>query len=198
MQQPHTIVFIGPQGSGKGTQVRNITTYLEGTHTGKTLNIETGKAFRELAEKGGYTAARVKELLRDGQMIPDFIAETFMVKYLVKNLEPDTHLTLDGFPRNVGQIGFLDDLLKFYKRPSLSVVYLDAPESMVRERLLGRGRADDTPEIIDERLRLYHQVTEPVVGVYKERTDINFIHIDATKRIEDIQDDIIAGLQRIE
>ena len=195
--QPHTIVFIGPQGSGKGTQVRNITGYLESLGTGPVVNIETGKAFRSLAETASYTAARVKELLADGQMIPNFIAKAFIVKFLIKNLTPETHLTMDGFPRNVTQVQFLDDLMTFYKRGTLSVVYLDAPIELVKERLLARGRNDDIPELIEERLRLYQKDTAPVVEVYKARNDVNFIHIDATKSIEAIQQDIMAGLERI-
>lgn len=194
MTQPHTIVFIGPQGSGKGTQVQNITKYLESLSTGPVVNIETGKAFRDLAETESYTAARVKELLADGQMIPNFITKAFVVKFLIKNLEATTHLTMDGFPRNVTQVKFLDDLMAFYKRGVLSVVYLDAPMDLVRERLLARGRNDDVPELIDERLRLYQKDTAPVVEAYKVRDDVNFIHIDATKTIDEVQTEIIEGL----
>lgn len=195
--QPQTIVFIGPQGSGKGTQVAKTTEYLEAQNTGEVVNIETGKAFRDLAETGSYTAKRVKELLADGQMIPNFIVKAFIVKFLIKNAGPDTHLTFDGFPRNVSQVKFMDDLMAFYKRSTLSIVYLDAPMDLVRERLLSRGRNDDVPELIDERLRLYQQDTAPVVAAYQARDDINFIHVDATKSIDEVQTEIVAGLERV-
>lgn len=192
--KPHTVIFIGPQGSGKGTQVQAVTEYLQTESENPVTNIETGKAFRDLTETGSYTAQRVKELLADGQMIPNFITKAFVVKFLIKNLTPETHLTMDGFPRNLAQVQFIDDLMLFYRRERLTVVYLDTPEDVVRERLSGRRRADDTPELIDERLRLYRKNTEPIIDEYQKRTDINFIHIDGTTSVEEITQKIIREL----
>lgn len=185
--QTQTIIFVGPQGCGKGTQVKNVTEYLKEESNQPVVNIETGKAFRDLAEKGGYTAKRVKELLAEGQMIPNFLTKAFVVKFLIANLEPNTHLTMDGFPRNMVQVKFIDDLMTFYKRPNLTVVFLDVPEDVVRERMAGRGRNDDTPDLIDERLRLYRENTLPIIEHYREREDVNFIPIDGTKSISEIQ-----------
>lgn len=194
MQQPHTIVFIGPQGSGKGTQVAAVTEYLNAHTEQKVTNIETGKAFRQLAEGGSFTAQRVKELLSEGKMVPNFITKAFVVKFLIRELTPETHLTMDGFPRNMVQVKFIDDLMEFYGREKLTVVFLDVPEEIVRERMAGRGRADDTPELIDERLRLYRENTLPMVEAYRERTDINFVSVDGAQDIEKVTADIIAGL----
>lgn len=193
--KPQTIIFIGPQGSGKGTQVREVTKHLEENSKKPVTNIETGKAFRQLAEEGSYTAQRVKELLAEGQMIPNFLTKAFVVKFLIRNLTPETHLTMDGFPRNLVQVKFIDDLMAFYKRDSLTVVYLDVAEEVVRERMAGRGRNDDTPELIDERLRLYRENTMPIVESYKERADVNFIHVDGTLPIPEVTQYIIAHLQ---
>jgi len=193
--KPQTIIFIGPQGSGKGTQVQNITKYLNKHSSQHVTNIETGKAFRDLAKEGGYTAQRVKELLAEGKLIPNFIVKAFVVKFLIRNLTPDTHLTMDGFPRNVAQVGFIDDLMSFYKREDLAVVFLDVSEEVVRKRMLGRGREDDAPELIDERLRLYKKDTEPIVAAYKDRDDVNFIHIDGTLPVSDVLQKMIEGLK---
>jgi len=192
--EPQTIIFIGPQGSGKGTQVREITTHLEENSRQPVTNIETGKAFRKLAQEGGYTADRVKELLAEGKMIPNFLTKAFVVKYLIRHLDPVTHVTMDGFPRNLVQVQFIDDLMAFYKREGITVVYLDTPEDVVRERMAGRGRNDDTPELIDERLRLYHENTLPIIAAYESREDVRFIRVDGTLPIEKVTEEIIANL----
>ncbi len=194
VMKPQTIIFIGPQGSGKGTQVQRISEYLREHSQQPVTNIETGKAFRRLAQEGGYTAQRVKELLAEGEMVPNFLTKAFVVKFLIRNLTPQTHLTMDGFPRNLVQVKFIDDLMEFYKREGLSVVYLDVPEEVVRVRMAGRKRSDDTPQLIDERLRLYRQNTLPIIEAYKMRDDVNFIHIDGTHSIEEITRYIIRSL----
>jgi adenylate kinase len=192
--KPQTIIFIGPQGSGKGTQVERVTAHLKDVTSQPVTNIETGRAFRQLATEGGYTAERVKELLAEGKMIPNFITKAFVVKFLIRNITPETHLTMDGFPRNEVQVKFIDDLMAFYKREGLTVVFLDTPEDVVRERMAGRGRNDDTPELIDERLRNYREQTLPIVQAYEARADINFIKVDGTLSINDVTKTIIAGL----
>jgi len=193
--QSQTVIFIGPQGSGKGTQVERLTAYLhENSPEQAVVPIETGKAFRDLAQSHTYTARRVTEILAEGGLVPNFITKAFVVKFLIKNLEDNTHLTMDGFPRNLAQVQFIDDLMKFYKRDALSVVFLDVPEEVVRKRMKGRGRVDDTPELIDERLRLYKEQTEPIVSAYKTREDINFIYIDGTLSIAEVTQKMIEGL----
>lgn len=192
--QTQTIVFIGPQGSGKGTQVANITDYLnEHTHQ-KVVNIETGKAFRDLAKTDTYTAKRVKELLDEGQMIPNFLTTAFVTKFLIRELTADSHVTMDGFPRNLGQVAFLNELMTFYKRPNLTVVYINATEEVVIKRLQGRGRFDDTPELIAERLRYYYENTTPIIEAYRQREDVTFIEVDGASPIESVTEAIVTGL----
>jgi adenylate kinase len=190
-----TVIFIGPQGSGKGTQVERLTAYLhENAPAQGVIPIETGKGFRDLAQTDTFTAKRVQEILAEGGLIPNFLTKAFVIKYLIKNLEADSHITMDGFPRNLAQVQFIDDLMKFYKREGVSIVFLNVPEDVVRKRMEGRGRADDTPELIDERLRLYKEQTEPIVAVYEAREDVNFIRIDGELSIAEVTQKIIEGL----
>lgn len=101
---------------------------------------------------------------------------------------------MDGFPRNLVQVKFIDDLMEFYKRVGITVVYLDVAEDVVRERMAARGRNDDTPDLIDERLRLYRENTVPIVEAYQARDDINFIHVDGTLSIPAVTEYIIDNL----
>lgn len=192
---PHTIIFIGPQGSGKGTQVALLLSHLkEHDPSRKIVEIQTGKGFRELAEKGSYTSLRIKNLLEHGNLVPDFLTESIVINQLINDLTSESHIIMDGFPRNLPQAEFVDDLLAFYLREQISVVYLDTPEEVVRKRMLARGRSDDTESSINERLRLYREMTEPLLGHYKHRPQTKFIAVDGSGTVEEVQSAILAGL----
>ena len=190
-----TIIFMGPQGSGKGTQADHIARYLrEHDPENEVVALETGKYFRDLMSSDNYTGERVKALLDDGKMLPNFLAKHIVLEDLTPKLTATSHLTVDGFPRTVEQIEFWDRLMEFYLREDLAVVFLEVPEKVVRKRLEGRGRFDDTDRLIDERLRLYKEQTLPVIEVYKNRDDINFIHTDGTLPISEISKEICSQL----
>lgn len=193
--QPHTIIFIGPQGSGKGTQVTELVKYLEREDPAHTvLEVQTGKGFRALAETGSYTSLRVKNLLEHGKLVPDFLTEAIVVSQLIAELTNESHIVMDGFPRNLEQAKFVDNLLGFYLRDQISVVYLETPEEIVRERMLARGRSDDTEESIAERLRLYHEMTEPLLEHYQHRPQTEFVKVDGAQTVEAVQKAIRKGL----
>lgn len=182
-----TIIFIGPQGSGKGTQVANLIAFLKEQDTAKpVVEIQTGRGFRALAEGATYTSDRVRDLIEHGNLIPDFLTEAIVATQLRDELTPEAHIVCDGFPRNVSQAKYLDAILSFYLREELTIVHLDADEKTVTERMQARGRADDTPEGIAERLRLYHALTEPVLEYYKAHSGAVIHDIDASKDIETV------------
>ncbi|MDA8596826.1 nucleoside monophosphate kinase [Candidatus Pacebacteria bacterium] len=194
--QPHTIIFIGQQGSGKGTQVSELVSYLtEEDPAHKVLEVQTGKGFRELAETGSYTSLRIKNILEHGGLVPDFLTKSIVVNQLITELTSESHIIMDGFPRNLEQAQFVDELLGFYMRDQISVVYLETPEEIVKERMMARGRSDDTEESIAERLRLYHEMTEPLLDHYKHRPNTEFITVDGAQTVEAVQQGIRAGLK---
>ena len=183
-----TVLFIGPQGSGKGTQVQNLISYLkEEDPTRTVLDIETGRLFRALAETGNATAARVKELIENGKPVPDFVTNSYVMADFRDRYEPDSHITLDGFPRNAEQAAFLDKVFAFYERTDMTIVYLETPEDVVRERMKARGRHDDTEEKITERLRWSTEMMNGLVAYYKERPNTEFVTVDGSKSIEEVQ-----------
>lgn len=191
-----TVVFIGPQGSGKGTQVDLLLKYLEKNDPSKEIvEIQTGKGFRTLAKEGGYTALRVKNILEHGELVPDFLTQAIVVNQLIADLTSESHIVMDGFPRNIEQAKFADGLLKFYLREQISVVYLETPEDIVRERMTIRGRSDDNEASINERLRLYKEMTEPLLSHYQHRPKTSFITVDGVKTVEEVHGEIIAGLK---
>lgn len=191
----NTVIFLGPQGSGKGTQVNNLTAALkEREVTSPLFHLQTGEAFRALKNSDTFTARRVTELIEGGQLVPDFMTTAVVVNELKDVLTPETVLICDGFPRNVTQAKFFDELLSFYERPDLAVIYLDTPEAVVRERMMGRGRSDDTEASINQRLALYKAQTEPLITYYQARPDTNLIRIDGSLPINAVFSAISNGL----
>ncbi|MDC1205423.1 nucleoside monophosphate kinase [Candidatus Pacebacteria bacterium] len=193
--QPQTILFIGPQGSGKGTQVRNLIARLkEIDPSDQVMDVETGKLFRVLSETDNATARRVKGLIENGKPVPDFVTNSFVMQDFRERFSKETHITLDGFPRNVEQSVFLDQILDFYGRKELSVVYLDTPEEVVRGRMVSRGRVDDTQEGITERLRWSMEMMQSMLEYYKKRPHTKFVIVDGAQSVTDVQKEIQKAL----
>lgn len=193
--QALTVIFIGPQGSGKGTQVDMLKEQLSAVDSSRPItHIQTGKPFRELAAQGGYTAALVKDLVETGKFVPNILTNSFVVQEFVKMHEANAHVLFDGYPRDIEQARFCEDILSLYGRETVSVVYLDTPEDVVTERMLKRGRSDDTEETIKERLRQYKAVTEPLVAYYESRSNTKVYRISGASDVETVKQAVIEAL----
>lgn len=194
--EPLSVIFIGPQGSGKGTQVELLKAHLQKEdETHNVIEVQTGAGFRTLTEGGSYTSLRIKNILEHGSLVPDFLTESVVVSQLMADMTSQSHVIFDGFPRSLHQAAFIDDLMSFYLRGTLSVVHLDTPFDIVRQRIRKRGRSDDTEASIDERLRLYREMTEPLLTHYHERPDTNFVEVDGSMTVDEVHKAIIEGLR---
>jgi len=145
------ILLAGPQGSGKTTQAKFIAQKY-GLHF-----ISAGKLLRELAQSGSEEGERIRQQMEEGEFVDDKVAARLVKEEIEKDSQ--NGFVLDGFPRRFSQ-------LEYFNPDFDQVIYLDVPDGEVVDRMLGRGRADDTPEAIGERLRLYHSNTEPVLDYY--------------------------------
>lgn len=185
-----TFVFLGPQGSGKGTQADDLATYLRQESDRQTLHFETGAAFRELAEVDTETGRYVKKSLNQGDIQPSFLAVRLWAEGFAHNLEQGMHLIVDGSPRTLLEARMLDEAFVFYSRAPVKVIHLTLPEEETYKRLAGRGRDDDYHEAIEQRLAEYEAKTVPVVDFYEESDNYNLIQIDGMQRIAEIQSEI--------
>jgi adenylate kinase len=171
------VLLLGPQGSGKGTQAKRIEEEYGIPH------IATGDMLRKAMEEGTELGRRVKPIYDSGGLVPDDL----MIDLIRERLEqPDTDegFILDGFPRTSAQADALDAMLSDIGR-ELSIVFeFQLPDEIARQRLLRRAalenRADDTPEAIDRRLALYHELTEPLVEHYRLQGNLVGVHGDRT------------------
>lgn len=193
---PYTIIFIGPQGSGKGTQIEQLDAALRRAHPeGRVVTIQTGRLFRGLAHKQvSYTERRISATIDTGMLQPDFLTAVLWGEVMASQLDPRGHLLIDGVPRTLRQAQVLDEAFRFYERGNVTVINLVAPDGVARERMQGRARPDDTPEAIEERLRAYHTETMPVLDFYRVRPNTTVLDIDGTKTIEEIHEAIRGGL----
>lgn len=194
--EPQTIIFIGPQGSGKGTQIAKLDEVLRTQDTSrKVIDIQTGRRFRALAAKGeGYTEKHIQETLDTGILQPLFLSVVLWGDAMREHLDPDCHVLIDGFPRIVDEAKVLESALAFYNRTQVRVINLDTPEEVVRGRMESRARQDDTPESIEARLRWYREETLPVVEYYRNRANTAVYDIDGTDTIEGVHAAIARSL----
>ncbi len=190
---PKTIIFVGPQGSGKGTQIERLGRELrERDPERRTIDIQTGRRFRALAQKQeGYTENEIHRTLDTGILQPLFLSVVLWGDAFHHHADPNTHILIDGFPRTIHEAHVLESAFAFYKRNAITVVHLDTPEDVVRERMSIRARHDDTPESIEARLRWYREETLPVVEYYHTRQGTHVIDIDGTQSIDDVTDAIV-------
>lgn len=194
--QPLTIIFIGPQGSGKGTQIAKLKTCIESNDPRRrVVDIQTGRRFRALAAKQEtFAEQKVSETLDSGRLQPDFLTAVLWGQAMLDQLDEKSHLLIDGFPRTVGQAHVLDSALAFFGRKTISVINLETPEEVVRERMQERAREDDTPESIEERLRWYKEDTLPVLEYYRDIEETTVHDIDGTKSIDEVNETILKSL----
>jgi adenylate kinase len=185
------ILLLGPQGSGKGTQAKRIQAEYGIPH------IATGEILRAAIDAGSELGRRVKPIVESGQLVPDDL----MIELIRERLGEDDAqegFILDGFPRTLPQAEALDDMLADIGR-ELSIVFgFQLEDEIGIERMLRRaeieGRKDDTPAAIAERLRLYHEQTEPLIGHY--RAQGNLVGIHAHRTVDEVFSEVQEALEQ--
>jgi adenylate kinase len=151
------IIMIGGPGSGKSTYSELLKKELGIAH------IYTGDMMRALSKKNTPDGKKVRELLAKGEFAPTPIVID-AVKERMKQPDAMKGYVFDGFPRNTEQAKAMEDKGIEYDH----VINLVVSEEEVIKRLTSRGRADDKPEIIKNRIKVYHRETAPLLQYYKD------------------------------
>jgi adenylate kinase len=184
------VLLLGIQGSGKGTQAKRIASEYGIPH------IATGDMLREAVASGTTLGKDVEGYLARGELVPDETVIELIRDRLGQTVATDGFV-LDGFPRTMAQSDALDEMLTEIGRPLSIVFELQVPDEVARERMANRareeGRADDTPEVINRRIQLYHDETEPIVQHY--RLLGNLVGIHGTGTIDQVFAEIQKALE---
>ncbi|MGB8996809.1 MAG: adenylate kinase [Pseudonocardiaceae bacterium] len=156
------ILIVGPPGAGKGTQATALSVELGVAH------ISTGDLFRAHVERQSELGRQVKQYLDAGVLVPDEVTNTMVEQRLTEDV-CRTGFLLDGFPRTVGQAEVLENLLRDHDCEIDTVLELEVPQVQLIQRLLARGRGDDTEDVIRHRQQVYQDETAPLLDFYADR-----------------------------
>jgi adenylate kinase len=156
------IVLIGPPGVGKGTQAQRLVAWLRVPH------ISTGDMLRQAIRGRTELGLASEQYIARGELVPDPLILRLVDQRLA---EPDCArgCLLDGFPRTINQAVSLDEFLSQRNTPLDMVIELTADREEIVQRLTGRGRADDRPEVIRQRLEVFDQQNAPLLEYYRDK-----------------------------
>lgn len=183
------LIIVGPPGAGKGTQAGRIAEEFG------VPAVSTGDIFRKNVAEGTPLGVQAKALMDAGEYVPDSLTNELVKSRLA---EPDAEhgFLLDGYPRTVNQVEYLDALLAEQGTALDAVVRLVADQDALVERLLKRaaeqGRSDDTEETIRRRQEVYLEQTAPIVDAYQQRSLV--VEVDGLGAVDEVGDRISAAL----
>lgn len=186
------LVLLGPPGSGKGTQAVRLKEHLQVPH------ISTGDLLRAEVAAESTLGIEAREVMARGELVSDEIL-LGMLENRFSQEDTKGGFILDGYPRNLAQADALTALLERIGQPMDAAVQLDVPSEVLVERIAGRakaeGRADDTPESVRTRLKVYSDQTEPVVDFFRQRGKLSVV--DGVGSLDDVFARIISALKPV-
>ncbi|MBO0848710.1 MAG: adenylate kinase [Pseudonocardia sp.] len=177
------LVLVGPPGAGKGTQAVRLAERLDVPH------ISSGDLFRANLRERTELGLAAQRYMDAGELVPDEVTVGMLRERLAED-DAAKGFILDGFPRTAPQADALDELLRAAGNQLDAVVSLEVPGEVLVRRLLGRGRDDDTEDVIRRRQEVYREETAPLLKHYAEQ----LVTVDAVGDIADITDRIVDAL----
>lgn len=163
------LIFLGPPGAGKGTQAQVLSTLHKVPH------ISTGDILRSAVDQQTDLGKQAQSYMQQGELVPDELIR-MLVKERLTQSDTQEGWILDGFPRNVTQAIFLEDFLATVDQHCDIVINVEVPANVLVERLLNRGRQDDSRDVVEHRLEVYREQTEPLIDFYRDRRKLASIN----------------------
>ncbi|MCB9805562.1 nucleoside monophosphate kinase [Candidatus Nomurabacteria bacterium] len=195
IENKKAFIFIGPSGSGKGTQLDLLETYLKEKDHREILRYEAGASLREFAKGDSFMAKKVHHTINvEGGLLPRFIMVWNWGRRLALELKEDMNLILEGSPRKVEEKKLIDDALQYADYKDIYVIHLNLSDDVAVGRLMSRGRIDDQEEKIRNRLKWFREEVAQTVEEFKNDDRYIYCEIDGDQSIEKVQEDIIKAL----
>jgi adenylate kinase len=183
---PMRVLLAGAPGAGKGTQAALLADQLHVPH------IASGDLVRQSIAAGTPAGLAVRDAVARGDLVPDDV----IIRILWPTLVPAGSrggYVLDGFPRTAAQAAAMDRVFGASGASVEVVVHLDVPDDVLRERLLARGREDDTAAVIDHRLEVYRSRTLPMLDWYAQREQM--VVVEGNAAVDDVSAAVVRGVQ---
>jgi adenylate kinase len=180
------LVLVGPPGAGKGTQAVLLAERLDVPH------ISTGDLFRANLSEMTPLGVEAKRYMDAGDLVPDEVT-CGMVQARLGAPDAGKGFILDGFPRTLPQADALDAMLDEFGVTLDAVVEFTVADDVVVERLLGRGRSDDTEDVIRNRQKVYRDETAPLLEHYRAKV----VSVDAVGAVDEVAQRLADALARV-
>jgi len=183
------LIILGPPGAGKGTQASRIAEHLG------IIAISTGDIFRSNIKNETPLGLQVKEILASGGYVSDDVTNAIVEDRLAQD-DCARGFLLDGYPRTLAQVEELDGMIRFTGHQLDAVVVLTVDQDEIVGRLLQRaqveGRADDTEDVIRERMAIYHRETKPLSDTYRAHGLL--VEVDGLGEVDEVTKRIFDAL----
>lgn len=184
------IILLGLPGVGKGTQADLIIQDFNLPH------ISTGEIFRAAIANQTEMGIQAKTFIDKGELVPDSVTNGIVHDRLEeRDVVAAEGFLLDGYPRNVDQADDLKNYLAAKNQKIDLVIYLAADDQIVTDRMMNRGREDDTPEIVANRIGVAKQQTMPLVTYYSNQGTLT--EISALGEVEEIYQQVKNSIDKL-
>ena len=180
------IILLGPPGAGKGTQAQKLSSKFAIPH------VSTGDLFRESISIGTKLGMAAKRYLIAGDLVPSDVTNALVSDRISQTDCRRNGFILDGYPRALEQAEALTRTLANRGDNIDAVLEFQVPEDRLLERLRERARADDTDEVIRNRLRVYRQQTAPLLAHYHNK----LVTVDGVGSIDEVFTRALRALRR--
>ncbi len=157
------IVVLGRQGAGKGTQCARLVEEFGIVH------VSTGDMLRAAVAAGTELGKQAEAVMQAGELVGDELMLGIVSERLAQDDIMENGVLLDGYPRNAAQADSLEAILAEQGVELTAAINIDVPLEEVTQRMMARGREDDTPESIARRLELYEEQTAPLLEWFASR-----------------------------
>lgn len=172
------LCIMGPQGSGKTTQATML------AHEMGLCEIDAGQLLRDRAMQNDDVGVKLQNDMVEGSLVDDSVIAS-LVKERIEREDCKLGFVMDGYPRSHSQMEAFDPKLDL-------IVYIEIPDQVVIERMLKRGRVDDTPDGIQKRLSIFHSQTKEILEYYAKEGKL--IKVDGSHGIEEVAAEIRKAL----